>query len=99
MDQSKETEEKLRDAGKCKFETRLVMHPAGNMERKIFIDGVMLDYSVDVTSYVDALKMGPEYEAAVKADIVRHFTTCVSDMVGRKVTYEEVFNATKTGWI
>jgi hypothetical protein len=99
MEQDSKVEEQLRELGKAKFETKIFMHPNGNMERKIFIDGIMLDYSVDVTAYVDALKMGPEYEAAVKADIVRHFTSCVSDMVGRKVTYEEVFNATKTGWI
>jgi hypothetical protein len=43
--------------------------------------------------------MGPQYREAIMSDIVKHFTNCVSDMVGRKVTYDEVLAATKSGWI
>jgi hypothetical protein len=98
-EEEKLIEELYREKGKVKFETRIFKHANGNLERKIFIDGIMLDYSVDLSSYVEAVQMGPAYEQAIKADIVKHFTNCVSDMVGRKVTYEEVFQATKTGWI
>lgn len=98
-DEDKKIEEVLREHKKVPFETRVKVHPNGELERKIFIDGVMLDYSVDITSFKDARSMGPQYHHAIMADIVRHFTSCVSEMVGRKVSYEEIIAATKSGWI
>lgn len=90
---------KFREVNRVPFETRVMQHPNGSLERTIFIDGVMLDYSVDISSLHEAMKMGPQYAEAVKADIVRHFCSCVSDMVGRKVTYDEIIQATKNGYI
>jgi len=39
------------------------------------------------------------YQRAVKEDIVKHFTNSVSEVIGRKVTMEDIAKATKTGWI
>jgi hypothetical protein len=90
---------KFKEVNRVPFETRVITHPNGSLERKIFIDNVMLDYSVDISSLHEAMKMGPSYAAAIKADIVRHFSTCVSEMVGRKVSYDEIIEATKNGYI
>ena len=89
----------FKEVNRVPFETRINIHPNGSLERQIFIDGVMLDYSVDISSLHEAMKMGPAYAAAIKADIVRHFASCVSEMVGRKVTYDEIIEATKNGYI
>lgn len=85
--------------GKVRFETRVKLHPNGSVEREIWIDDQKLDWSVDITSFHEAVRMGPLYQKAVKADIVRHFVDSVSDLVGRKVTMKDVNEATKRGWI
>lgn len=85
--------------GKVKFETRIKLHPSGAVEREIYIGGEKFDWSVDVTSFHEAVKMGPMYKRAVQADIVKHFVDSVSDVLGRKVTMKEVNEATKRGWI
>ena len=82
-----------------KFETRIVMHPNGSLERKIYVDGELFDWSVDVSSFLEAKKMGPMYMKAVQDDIARHFVNSLSDFLGRKVTPQEVTEASKTGWI
>jgi hypothetical protein len=87
------------EAKKVPFKTLVKKHPNGSLERKIFIGNTEVDYSIDITSFMEARKMGPAYESAIKADIVKHFTECVSDVLGRKVTYAEVLAATKSGWI
>lgn len=91
---SKEEENK-----KVRFETKVVMHPNGSIERKIFIDGEEFDWSVDVSSFLEAKKMGPMYMKAVQEDIAKHYVKSVSEFLGRNVTAQEVFNAAKTGWI
>jgi hypothetical protein len=82
-----------------RFEVMMRMHPNGEIEKKIFIDGQMMDYSIDVHAFREACKMGLQYKLAVQRDIAKHFIDCVSDMVGRKVTIEELKQAMKTGWI
>jgi len=84
---------------KKKFETRIVMHPNGSLERKIYVDGELFDWSVDVSSFLEAKKMGPMYMKAVQDDIARHFVNSLSEFLGRKVTPQEVTEASKTGWI
>ncbi len=69
------------------------------MENAIFIDGEQLDWSLDVSSLQDAMKMGPKFFAAAQKDIEKHFLESVSDFLGRKITQEELKNATKQGWI
>lgn len=85
--------------GKVKFETRIKLHSNGSVEREVWIGGEKFDWSVDVTSFHEAVKMGPMYKKAVQADIVKHFVDSVSDFLGRKVTMKEVNEATKRGWI
>ncbi len=92
-------EELMRAAGKVPFKTVVRMHPNGSLERVIMVDRTEVDYSVDVSSYMEAKKLGPAYERAAKGDIVRHFTACVSDCLGRQVTYDEIIAASKSGWI
>ena len=65
----------------------------------MFIGGELLDWQIDLNSYVDAMKMGPAFRRAVQKDIEKHFTEAVSDTLGRKVTIEQIKNAITTGWI
>lgn len=84
---------------KVPFETRIIRHPDGSFERKIYINNELLDWSVDIASFQEAQRMGAMYQRAVKEDIVRHFTNSVSEFLGRKVTMEQIHDATKSGWI
>lgn len=71
----------------------------GSIEKSIFIDDELLDWSIDINSYLEACKMGPHFKAAVQKDIERHFVESVSDFVGRHVTMEQIKAAIKNGWI
>lgn len=88
----------MENTSKKRFEVRLVRQPGG-FKKDIYIDGQLLDYSVDVESYREACGMGPQYKLAVQRDIVKHFTNAVSETLGRKVTAEQIEEAQKTGWI
>ena len=89
----------MRANGKKRFEVAVKVHPDGSIEKGVFIDGEHLDYSIDITAYKQACKMGIHYKKAVQEDIVKHFTASVSDVVGRRVTVEDLIEAHKTGWI
>jgi hypothetical protein len=82
-----------------RFEVMMRRHPNNEIEKKIFIDGVMLDYSIDIAAYLEACKMGLQYKLAVQRDIEKHFAECVSEVLGRKVTLDDIKKAIKTGWI
>jgi hypothetical protein len=82
-----------------KFETRVKIHSNGSVEKEIWIDGKILDWSIDISSYMEARKMGSMYQNAVKKDIAQHFTDAVSDLVGRKVSMKEILESTQRGWI
>ncbi len=84
---------------KKRFEVRMKMHPNGSIEKQIFIDNEMLDWSVDSSSFLEAQKMGPQYMRAVQEDIAKHFIESVSEVLGRKVTIEDIKQATIDGWI
>jgi hypothetical protein len=84
---------------KKSFEVKMRMHPDGSIEKKIFIGGEMLDWSVDSSSFIEAQKMGPQFMRAVQEDIAKHFIQSVSDFLGRKVTLEDIQQGIKTGWI
>lgn len=71
----------------------------GVVEKAIFIDNEMLDYSVDISSLMDAKKMGMMYFRAAQQDIEKHFTEAVSETIGRKVTADDIKQAIRTGWI
>jgi hypothetical protein len=85
--------------GKKSFEVRMIRGKGGEIRHAIFIDGEMLDWSIDMHDYLEAMKMGPKYLNAIKHDIVKHFVASVSDFIGRKVTIEELNQARKVGWI
>lgn len=89
----------MKDIIKKKFEVKFRMHPNGSMEKDVFIDGVKLDYSVDISAYREASSWGPMYKQAVQEDIEKHFTKSVSEFIGRKVTIDDIKNAIQTGWI
>jgi hypothetical protein len=67
--------------------------------KAIFIDDIMLDYSVDIEALKEISKLGLEYKKAALLDIENHFVKCVSEMVGRDVSKEELNKAFTTGWI
>jgi hypothetical protein len=84
---------------KKRFEVKFRQHPDGFVEKDVFIDGERLDYSINLSDYFEAAKMGAQFKKAVQEDIVRHFTESVSEFLGRRVTIKDIENAIKTGWI
>lgn len=84
---------------KKSFGVMMKRHPGGEIEKAIFIDGEKLDWSVDISSYMEACKMGMQYKLAVQADIAKHFVKSVGEVLGRYITIEEIKQAIKTGWI
>lgn len=54
-----------------------------------------MDYEIDITAFRQAAKMGIEYKKAMQIDIVNHFVNAVSEMVGRKVTVQQIETAKK----
>ena len=85
--------------GKKRFEVRMRPAKGGGIEKAIFIGGEMLDWQIDMNSYMEAIKMGFIYRREIQRDIEKHFIESVSDFLGRNVTMEEIKNAIKTGWI
>lgn len=81
-----------------RFEVKMRRHKGG-VQKAIFIGGEMLDWSVDVSQMIDAMKMGPAFYKAVQRDIERHFVESVSEFIGRKVGPDEIKQAIKLGWI
>jgi len=82
-----------------RFEVKMRPAEFGKVEQAVFIDNEMLDWSMDVSSLLEAKKMGPEIFKAARKDIEKHFTDSVSEVLNRKVTQDEINHATKTGWI
>lgn len=85
--------------GKKKFEVRFKKTSDGKTVKAIFIDNVMLDYSVDLEALKKISALGIEYKKAALLDIEKHFLECVSDMVHREVTAKDLQEAIKLGWI
>ncbi len=81
------------------FETKMRANSDGSVEKAIFINGELLDWSIDIASLMEAKKMGPKFFKAVQQDIEKHYLESVSEMVGRHVTLEELKEAIKTGFI
>lgn len=99
---SEENPDKLptpEELGMKKFEVRFGMGENGVMQKAVFIGGEMLDWQIDISSYMDATKMGPSFRREIQRDIELHFCESVSDFLGRKVTIDEIKTAIKTGWI
>ncbi len=84
---------------KKRFEVRMMKAKNGVFEKAIFIDGEKLDWAIDMSSYADALKMGPIYQREIQKSIENHFVSSCADFLGRKVTINEIKEAIKTGWI
>jgi hypothetical protein len=84
---------------KLKFEVKIRPGKNGVIEKAIFIGDELLDWSVDVTSLLDAARMGPAYYRAAQKDIEKHFVESVSEFVGRKLTPEDIKQAIDSGWI
>jgi hypothetical protein len=81
-----------------KFEVRQYKEN-GIMKRNIFIEGELFDFSVDNKSLLEAAKMGKEYLIAAKKDLQNYFLKSLSEVVGRKLTEQDIKNAFKTGLI
>ena len=68
-------------------------------QRNIYIDGELFDWAIDEESYNWAMKQGPEILMAAQKDIARHFLESLSEIVGRRVSIQDLQEAAKTGWI
>jgi hypothetical protein len=84
---------------KIKFEVGMRKRPDGTMEKAVFIGGQKLDWSVDLSSLMEARQMGPKFFHEMQKDIIRHYAESVSEFVGRRFTIEEIKVATQTGWL
>jgi len=84
---------------KKKFQVMFREHHNGYKEKAIFINDEKLDYTIDISAYLEACKMGITMKLAVQQDIEKHFTESVSEVLGRRVTLDEIKVAIKTGWI
>ena len=82
-----------------KFEVKMQAARGGGIQKAIFIDDQLLDWQIDMNSYIDAMKMGPQFRREIQRDIEHHFVDSVSDFLGRKVTINDIKEAIKTGWI
>ena len=83
--------------GKVSFKIGYIYHPDGSLEKKVVIDGEIMDYSIDYAAYLEAHRRGLGEQ--IKKDIATHYLKCVSEMVGRKVTAKEIMEAEKLGYI
>ena len=81
------------------FEVKMQKGSDGTIEKAIFIDGEVVDWAVDISSLMEAYRMGPKYARVAQKDIAKHFVDSVSEVLGRKVTTQDIKKATKTGWI
>lgn len=84
---------------KKKFESKITKDRYGKTVKGLFVDGELLDYSVDVEALKKISALGPEYRKLALEDIERHFCECLSEFVGRHLTKKEIETAFKTGWI
>lgn len=87
------------ELGKKKFEVKMRSGSNGVIEKAIFIDGELLDWSIDMTSLAEAMRMGPQFFRAAQKDIAKHFCESVSETIGRKVDEKDIKKAIMTGWI
>ena len=87
------------ELGMKRFEVKTRPSKKGGLENAVFIDGVLLDWQVDLNSLMEAYLMGPEYLREAQKSFEKHFIESVSDSLGRKVTYQQIMIASKTGWI
>ena len=91
----------LRDDGTPMVSFKVMMRTGENdmKEKAIFIDGELLDWSIDMSSYLEAVKMGPQYMKAVQKDIAKHFIESVGETIGQKITMDDIKRGIQTGWI
>jgi len=89
----------MSDDNKKKFEVKMEKTPDGFFQRNIYVDGEYFDWSIDEQSLDWAKKQGPEFFEVVKKDIANHFLDSLSEMVGRKITFNDFQAALKTGLI
>ena len=87
------------ERGKKRFEVKMRGGRNGVIEKAIFIDGELLDWQIDMSQYMEAMRMGPLYQREIQRSIEIHFIDSVSDFLGRQVTMNEIKAAIKTGWI
>jgi hypothetical protein len=98
-DEEKEIVYSPEQLGLKKFQTLFRAGPNGSFEKAVYIDGEELDWKIDISSFKDAMRMGPMFKREIQRDIELHFVESVSDFLGRKVTIDDIKKAIKTGWI
>ena len=68
-------------------------------QKNIYVDGELFEWSIDEEAYRWAQSQGPQMLMAVQKDICKHFLDCLSELVNRKISIQDLQEATKTGWI
>lgn len=81
------------------FEIKQYFDSDNNFAKGIFIDGELFDWGINEENFKDAIAMGPEYFRLLQADIEHHFLDSISEFMGRRVTQQEINEATTSGWI
>jgi hypothetical protein len=99
LQEKQEEEDRQRSAGKKILKIQALRDQTGFLQNAIFIDGEHFDWDIDEEAFEWARRQSPAFFEAVKADIVAHFLTCLSEVVGRKITMQDFMIAQKTGWI
>jgi len=84
---------------KVRFEVKMWQRSDGTMEKAVFIGGQQLDWSLDLSSLMEARQMGPKFFREMQKDIIRHYAESVSEFLGRRFTIEEIQVAIQTGWL
>jgi hypothetical protein len=99
-EQVKQVEPPIGKDGKpqTRFEVRKKMI-GWHMDKKIFLNGELFDWEIDKESLIWAIAQGPVFAEAARQDIEKHFLECLSEILGKRITNEDVKEATKTGWI
>ena len=84
---------------KVKFDVGMRKRPDGTIEKAVFLGGQKLDWSLDLSSLMEAKQMGPKFFREMQKDIIRHYTDSVSEFMDRRFTIEEIQVAIQTGWL
>ena len=85
---------------KKKFEIKMGINQDHSFSKNIYVDGELFDWSINEKDFQEVIKSkDPRLIMAVQQDIAKHFLASLSEFVGKRLTFEDIKNAEKTGWI
>ena len=74
----------------------------GKSQKVIFVDDEMFDWGIeetDIQSAVRAARGNPAVAEALHSDIQQHLLDSLSEFIGKEVTFKDIINAQKDGYI